>query len=110
MAKKSQVSQKVPLETKLKIVKMHLEDGRSAQTLAREFEVSSDTIYTRISIYKRDGGLDIQQRVRAKGYKRPNYKERYEILKKLTAYIKEVDTKKRLGLSTIIHFLFILSP
>jgi len=61
MAKKGQVFQKVPLETKLKIVKIHLEKGRSANTLAREFEVASDTIYTWVRIYKRDGGLDVKQ-------------------------------------------------
>jgi transposase-like protein len=46
MAKKSQVFQKFPLETKLKIVKIHPEEGRSAQTIAREFELASDSIYT----------------------------------------------------------------
>ena len=74
---------------------MHLEEGRSAQTLAREFDVASDTIYTWVRIYKRDGGLDIQQHGRAKGFKQPDYKERYEILKKFTAYLKEVDAKNR---------------
>ncbi len=82
MAKKGQVFQKVPFETKLKIVKMHPEEGRSAQTLSREFEVASDTIYTWVRIYKRNGGLGDQQRGLAKGYKQPDYKERYEILKK----------------------------
>jgi transposase-like protein len=61
MAKKGQVFQKFPLENELKIVKMHLEEVRSAQTLAREFEVASDTIYTWVRIYKRDGGLDVKQ-------------------------------------------------
>ena len=95
MAKKVQVFQKLPLETKLKIVKMHLEEGRSAQTLAREFKVASDTIYTWGRIYIRDGGLDVQQRGWAKGYKRPDYKDQYEILKKFTAYLKVVDAKKK---------------
>ena len=95
MAKKCQVFQKVPLETRLHIMKLYFEEGRSAQTLVREYEVSVKTIGTWIKIYKRDGGLDVQQRGRAKGYKRPDYKERYEILKKFTAYLKEVDAKKR---------------
>jgi transposase-like protein len=83
MSKKGQVFQKFTLETKLKIVKMHLEEGRLAQTLARVFEVASDTIYTWVRIYKRDGGFDIQQRSRAKGYKQPNNKERYgELVKR----------------------------
>jgi transposase-like protein len=62
MAKKGQVFQKFPLETKLRIVKIHLEEDRSANTLSREFEVSVKTIGTWIQIYKRNGGLDIQQR------------------------------------------------
>lgn len=95
MAKKGQVFQKVPLETKQKIVKLHLEEGRSAHTLAREYGVPSDTIYTWVRIYKRDGGLEVRPHGRAKGFKLPDYKERYEILKKFTAYLKEVDAKKR---------------
>ena len=47
MAKKGQVFQKVPLENKLTIVKMHLAEGRLAHTIAREYGVSSQTIYTR---------------------------------------------------------------
>jgi transposase-like protein len=95
MAKKGQLFQKFPLETKLKIVKMHLEEGRSAQTLAREFEVASDTIYTWVRIYKRDGGLDVQRRGRPGSHNQEDYKERYEILKKFTAYLMEVDAKKK---------------
>jgi transposase-like protein len=44
MAKKGQVFQKVPLETKLHIMKLYFEEGRSANTLAREYEVASNTI------------------------------------------------------------------
>jgi hypothetical protein len=32
--------------------------------------------------------LDVRKRGRTKGYKQPDYKERYEILKKFTAYLK----------------------
>ena len=76
-------------------MKLRLEEGRSVQTLAREFEVSVKTIGTWIQIYKRDGGLDVRKRGRTKGYKQPDYKERYEILKRFTVYLKEVDAKKR---------------
>ena len=88
MAKKGQMFQKVPLETKLHIMKLYFEEGRSANTLAIEYEVSVKTIWTWIQIYKRDGGLDVRKRGRTKGYKQPDYKERYEILKKFTAYLK----------------------
>jgi hypothetical protein len=43
MAKKGQVFKKVPLEKKLYILKLHLKRGRSADTLAKEFEM---TLYT----------------------------------------------------------------
>jgi transposase-like protein len=95
MAKKGQVFQKFPLETKLHIMKLYFEEGRSAHTLAREYEVSVKTIGTWIRIYKRDGGLDVQQRGRTKGYKQLDFKERYDILKKFTAYLKEVDARKK---------------
>jgi transposase len=95
MAKKGQVFQKFLLETRLHIMKLYFEEGRSAQTLAREFEVSVKTIGTWIRIYKRDGGLDVRKPGRTKGYKQPDYKERYEILKKVTAYLKEVDARKK---------------
>jgi len=64
MAKKGQVFQKVPLETKLYILKLYFEEGRSTNTLDREFEVAGKTIGTWIQIYKRDGGLDVQRRGR----------------------------------------------
>jgi hypothetical protein len=46
MAKKGQVFQKVPLETKLHILKLYFEEGRSAHTLARVFEISVKPIGT----------------------------------------------------------------
>jgi hypothetical protein len=46
MAKKDELFQKFPLQAKLKIVKMHLEEDRSAHTLTGEFDVTTDTIYT----------------------------------------------------------------
>jgi transposase-like protein len=95
MAKKGQVFQKVPLETKLHIMKLYFEEGRSAHTLAREYEVSVKTIGTWIRIYKRDGGLEVQRKGRPKGYKQLDYKERYDILKKFTAYLKEIDARKK---------------
>ena len=41
IAKKGQVFQNFPLETRLHIMKLHFEEGRSAQTLAREYGASS---------------------------------------------------------------------
>ena len=46
IVKKAQVFQKFPLEKKLHIVKLCLEEVQSTLTFAREFEVASDTIYT----------------------------------------------------------------
>jgi len=95
MAKKGQVFQKVPLETKLHILKLYFEEGRSAHTLAREYAVSVKTIGTWIRIYKRDGELEVQRKGRPKGYKQLDYKERYKILKNFQAFLKEVDRGKK---------------
>jgi transposase len=74
MAKKGQVFQKVPLETKLHILKLHLEEGRFTNTLAREYEVSVKTIGTWIQIYKRDGWLDVQHRGRPGSHNQEGFK------------------------------------
>jgi transposase len=95
MANKGQVFQEVPLETKLYILKLYFEEGRLANTLAREYEVSVKTIGDWIKIYKRDWGLDVQRRGRQGSQNQEDFKERYEILKKFTAYLKEVDVMKR---------------
>jgi transposase len=100
MTKKVHVFKKVPLETRLHIMKLYFEEGRSANTLAREYEVSVKTIGTWTQNYKRDGGLDVQRRGRPGFHNQEDYKERYEILKKFTAYLKEVDAKKRKDSST----------
>jgi hypothetical protein len=56
MAKKGQMFQKVQLEVKLHNMKLYFEEGRSAHTFDRVFELAIDTIYTFVRIYKRDGG------------------------------------------------------
>ncbi len=109
MTKKGPLFQKVPLETKLNIIKLCLEEGCSALALAKVFGVSSPTLYTWGRIYRRDGGLDVLPRGQAIGYTQLDYKERYEILEKVTLHLKEVDAKKRKDLSTIIK-TFIPSP
>ena len=94
MASKGQKFQKVPLETRLHIVKLHLNDGKSTYSLARQYRVSHKTVETWVRIYKRDGGLDIRRKGR-----RPSsdidYKERYTILKKYLAYLKDVDETRK---------------
>jgi hypothetical protein len=56
MTKKGQIFQKVPLKVKLHNMKLYFDEGRSAHTLVRVFELAIDTIYTCVRIYKRDGG------------------------------------------------------
>ena len=55
MASKGQKFQKVPLETRLYIVNLNLNEGKSTYSLARQYGVSSKTIDTWVRIYKRDG-------------------------------------------------------
>lgn len=95
MASKGQKFKKVPLETKLNAVKERIEEGKSLNYLGEKYGVSSDTIKTWETIYKRDGGLDIRKRGKPKREEQVDYKERYEILKKFQDYLGEVDREKR---------------
>jgi transposase len=76
-------------------MKLYFEKGRTVYTLARKFEVATDTIYIWERIYKPDGGLDGQRRGRSGYHNQEDYKERYEFLKKFTVYLKDDDDKKR---------------
>lgn len=94
MASKGQTFQKVPLETKLHIVKLYLNEGKAYSYLARQYGVSKKTIETWVRIYKRDGGLDVRRKGRPAS-SQTDYKERYTILKKYLAYLKEVDDSRK---------------
>jgi len=95
MASKGQKFKKVSLEIKLKAVKEHLEEGMSLAYVGKKYNVSENTVRTWVSIYKRDGGLDISKKGRPKKEVNIDYKEKYEILKKFQDYLEEVDQEKK---------------
>lgn len=94
MASKGQKFQKVPLETRYHIVKLHLNEGKSTSYLALQYGVSRNTVETWVRIYKRDGGLDVRHKGRPITSEM-DYKERYTILKKYLTYLKEVDDSRK---------------
>ena len=94
MASKGQTFQKVPLETKLHIVKLHLNEGKTYPYLAQQYGVPEGSIKTWVRMYKRDGGLDVRRKGRPAS-SQTDYKERYTILKKYLTYLKEVDDSRK---------------
>ena len=95
MAKKGQTFQKIPLEDRLKAVKAHIEEGQSYQYIAKKYGFNEETVQSWVRIYQRNGGLDIQKRGRPTKSKTRSYKERYEILKKVLAFLEEEAAKKK---------------
>jgi len=94
MAKKGQKYQKRSYEERMEIVREYLEEGKSGIYLSKKYGVSRHTIHTWATIYKRDGGLDIQKKGRPRE-ENIDYKERYEILKKFQGFLKEAEQEKK---------------
>lgn len=97
MAKKGQIFTKYDLEFKRKIVLEHKTTGIGAMSLARKYDINSNTIQTWIRIDKRDGELGVVKRGRptTKSDENIDYKEKYEILKKFQEFLEEVDQEKK---------------
>jgi len=95
MASKGQKFKKVSLELRLRAVEEHLEKGMSLAYLGEKYGVSRHTVRTWVSIYRRDGSLDISKKGRPNKEVNIDYKEKYEILKKFQEYLKEVDQEKK---------------
>ena len=91
MATKGQKFNKYSDEFKNKIIQEYLsgESGGSI-SMGKKYNISSYTIDTWISKYKRQGNLenDINKNRGRKKEKNIDYKERYEILKKYQAFLK----------------------
>lgn len=92
MAKKGQRFNQYSLDLKLKIVQLHKEGKGSIRGLAKEYGIPAFTVKNWIcnpekslSYYKRGRPLEMAE---------INYKERYEILKKYRAFLKEQHKKK----------------
>ena len=83
-------------ELKNKILSEYLKGNGGSITLGKKYNISSNTIDTWISKYKRQGNLDNDIN-HTRGRKRESeidYKERYEILKKYQTFLKAQREKK----------------
>lgn len=93
MAKKGQTFQRYSLEFKEQIIKEY-QEGQSKNRLAKTYNIPKGTISTWVYKMKERGTLAPQKKGRP--LQGPvDYKERYDILKKYQAFLKEVDRGKK---------------
>ena len=91
MAKKGQKYEKYSLEFKNKLLEYYQNNNCSTYDLSRQFSVPRNTIKN--WIYIPEKSLSFSKKGRPKN-DTINYKERYEILKKYQAFLKEQREKK----------------
>ncbi len=96
MAKKGQKFRRFSDEERTEIVNKYLSGKYSYSTLADEYGISWCTIHTMMRKYWNTGTTIAEQkgRPKEKDLTREDYKERYEILKKYRAFLKEQREKK----------------
>ena len=92
MAKKGQKFCKYTLEQKQKIIKIYNEEGIPMSQLSKDYGIPRETIKNWI-LYP-DKSLSKSKRGRPKLDGKIDYKQRYEILKKYQAFLKEQREKK----------------
>ena len=98
MAEKGQKFQKyTDEELKVEVIKKY-HSGVSSTVLSKEYEIPKGTIKTWSLKYRKTGSLENDIEKKRGKHKRPitleDYKERYEILKKYQAFLKEQREKK----------------
>lgn len=89
MARKGQKFQKYSEELKAKVLRAYFE-GVSVSHLAQEFDIPRGTIGT----WTYQANHPRQKGKRGRPKQAIDYKERYEILKKFQAFLKEHDKKR----------------
>lgn len=96
MAKKDQKFKKYDDEFKYKILNEYLSGNGGSKSLAKKYNISSNTIDTWLRKYKKQGNLnnDIYHKRGRPKEENIDYKERYEILKKYQAFLKAQREKK----------------
>ena len=96
MAKKGQKFKKFTDEERTEIVGKYLSGKHSYTTLANEYNISRKTVESMIRKYRRTGTTIAEKhgRLKEKELTKEDYKERYEILKKYQAFLKEQREKK----------------
>lgn len=99
MAKKGQKFNNYTKELKEEILSKYLNERVSARTLARTYNISSNTIYTWIRKAENGKAVLVDTKSSRSGRPKKNpdeidYKERYEILKKFQDFIIAQREKK----------------
>lgn len=92
MAKKGQKFLKYSLDERLKIVAEYNSSKYSSSELSKKYGISDNTIRMWAYQFKKGNNFD-SKRGRPKEYE-IDYKQRYEILKKYQAFLKEQHEKK----------------
>ena len=94
MAKKGQKYQKYSDDFKRKVLEEYFEGKESFSSIAEKYNISSrKTVDTWMRKYRKYGNVDSLKKGRSKN-QQIDYKERYEILKKYQAFLKEQQEKK----------------
>ena len=95
MASKGQKFRRFSDEERTEIVNKYLSGKYSYQTLANEYGISWCTVHTMVVKYQKTDSTISEQKGRPKEKNlREDYKERYEILKKYRAFLKEQRERK----------------
>lgn len=93
MAKKGQKFQKISNETRELVLNEYLKKGKGQTQIASEYGLKLGTVLTIIHKYNKKGYVHKDKRGKEKESD-IDYKERYDILKKYQAFLKE-QRKKR---------------
>ncbi len=96
MASKGQKFRRFSDEERTEIVSKYLSGKYSYSALADEYGISWNTVHSMVRKYRKTGTTISEQRGRPKekDLTKDDYKERYEILKKYRAFLKEQRERK----------------
>lgn len=95
MASKGQKFNKYTKELKEKVILEKITKEMSYSYLSRKYNIPEGTIITWVYQYRQNRGEVIEKPRGRQKNETTDYKERYEILKKFQAYVKEVERKKK---------------
>lgn len=93
MASKGQKFQKISNEIRKLVLEEHIKKGKGQSQIANEYGLKLGTVLTIIHKYNQKGYVEKDKQGRFKESD-IDYKERYEILKKFQAFLKEQQEKR----------------
>lgn len=96
MAKKGQKFKRFTDEERTEIVDKYISGNYGYKSIANEYEISWKTVESMVRKYRKTGTTISEQkgRPKEKDLTKADYKERYEILKKYRAFLKEQREKR----------------